>query len=745
MVKKIKKSAILLLLALLIIIFYSPFLLFFKLPIPSDTIIGLYHPYRDYYAKTYPNGIPFKNFLITDPIRQTYIWKELAVDMWRDGKVPIWNPYEMAGKPLLANFQTSAFYPFNVIFFLRPFYLSWSIFIVLQTLMAGIFMYAYLFNLKLKKQAALVGATVFCFCSFSVSWLTWGNILHTALWLPLVLFSIDRICSARSKKWYLLLIASLAMSFLAGHLQTFFYLFILGFAYFFYRWFLFKKSRKILAGYAISLSVFFCVIIFQLIPTVQFLLLSSRSIDQNFRIVEGWFIPWVNLTQIIAPDFFGNPTTLNYWGTWNYGELTIYVGMLPLILAIFTIHKKTKDTIFYWFVFLVSLLFSLPTGLSSLPFLFNVPFISTAQPTRLIFLITFSLAVLAAFGFDFLFERKKQVLKFFIPLIIVGLAIVALWGVVFLKLPFIFQKTDDIITAKRNLLFPTTLFVFSCIYIGMFYFLKNKKWDVLLFIAGFLLIAIDLFRFGQKFTPFTSSSYLYPDTAIIRFLKEQKTIFRVAGTDRRIMPPNFYSHYKLQTIEGYDPLYLKNYAEFISILERNRPDISTPFGFNRIITPQNYNSPLFDLLNVKYVLSFDDIKSDKLTKIMEEGSIKLYLNTKSQNRVFFVREVLSVDDDASALFGHDLANTAILFDNATQSQQNLSVGSVVINKYSENEILLTTENSGNGFLVLTDVYYPTWHAFIDGKETRIIPTDHTFRGLFVPAGKHIIMFKDSLF
>jgi len=745
MVKKIKKSAILLLLSFLIIIFYSPFLLFFKLPIPSDTIIGLYHPYRDYYAKTYPNGIPFKNFLITDPIRQTYIWKELAVNMWREGKVPVWNPYEMAGKPLLANFQTSAFYPFNAILLLRPFYLSWSIFILLQTLMAGIFMYAYLFNLKLKKQAALVGATVFCFCSFSVSWLEWGNILHTALWLPLVLLFIDRIFSTRSKKWYLLFIASLSLSFLAGHLQTFFYLFILGFAYFFYRWFLFKKSPKLLAGYAISLSAFFFLIIFQLIPTVQFLLLSSRSIDQNFRIVEGWFVPWVNLIQIIAPDFFGNPTTLNYWGMWNYGELTIYIGMLPLMLAIFTIHKKTKDTLFYWLILLISLLFSLPTGLSSLPFLFNVPFISTAQPTRLIFLITFSLAVLAAFGFDYLYERRKQALKYFIPLIIVGLVIVTLWGVVFLKLPFIFQKTDDIVTAKRNLLFPTTLFVFSCIYIGMFYFLKNKKWDVLLFIAGFLLIALDLIRFGQKFSPFTSPSYLYPDTAIIRFLKEQKDIFRVAGTDRRIMPPNFYSHYKLQTIEGYDPLYLKNYAEFISILERNRPDISTPFGFNRIITPQNYNSPLFDLLNVKYVLSFDEIKSDKLTKIMEEGSTKLYLNTKSQNRAFFVEEVLSVENDTSALFGRNLANTAILSDIGIQSQQNLSVGSVVINKYSENEILLTTENMGNGFLVLTDVYYPTWHAFIDGKETRIIPTDHTFRGLFVPAGKHTIIFKDSLF
>ena len=36
-------------------LFFSPFFLQSKLPIPADTIIGLYHPYRDLYAKDYPN------------------------------------------------------------------------------------------------------------------------------------------------------------------------------------------------------------------------------------------------------------------------------------------------------------------------------------------------------------------------------------------------------------------------------------------------------------------------------------------------------------------------------------------------------------------------------------------------------------------------------------------------------------------------------------------------------------------
>src|SRR3990170_7845286 len=88
-----------------ILFFFQPFLMQGKLPIPADTIVGLYHPYRDLYASEYPNGIPFKNFLITDPVRQIYPWKKLSIDIIRGLNLPLWNPYAASGMPLLSNFQ----------------------------------------------------------------------------------------------------------------------------------------------------------------------------------------------------------------------------------------------------------------------------------------------------------------------------------------------------------------------------------------------------------------------------------------------------------------------------------------------------------------------------------------------------------------------------------------------------------------------------------------------------------------
>src|SRR3972149_10790597 len=89
---------------LITFVFFWQFFLKGLLPIPSDTIVGLYHPFLDLYSEISPAGVPFKNFLITDPVRQIIPWKELAIDNLSNLTLPLWNPYEMAGKPLLANF-----------------------------------------------------------------------------------------------------------------------------------------------------------------------------------------------------------------------------------------------------------------------------------------------------------------------------------------------------------------------------------------------------------------------------------------------------------------------------------------------------------------------------------------------------------------------------------------------------------------------------------------------------------------
>lgn len=248
-------------LAVTVIAFFAPFVFQNKLPIPSDTIVGLYHPFRDLYAKDYPNGITYKNFLITDPVRQQYPWRNLSIGLTKNISLPLWNPYSLSGTPLLAGMQSASFYPLNLLLFILPFSTGWSFLIFIEPLLAGIFLYLYLNNLKLQKEASLFGALVFAFCGFTTAWLEWGTVINTAVWLPLVLLSIDKIffyfgslkipnfkfliSNKKLLTWSLIFTFSLASSFFAGHLQTFFYLILLSLIYLLLRWWQSGKSKKI--------------------------------------------------------------------------------------------------------------------------------------------------------------------------------------------------------------------------------------------------------------------------------------------------------------------------------------------------------------------------------------------------------------------------------------------------------------------------------------------------------------------
>lgn len=748
-----KKILPLFFIVIIVSAFFWQFLLKGLLPIPADTIIGLYHPFRDLYAKEYPRGIPFKNSLITDPVRQQYPWRKLAVSLEKDLQLPLWNPYSLSGAPLLANFQSSVFYPLNILFFLLPFSFGWSLLVMLQPLLAGVFLYLYLENLKLDKFSAFFGSLVFSLSGFFVAWLEWGTVLNTALWLPLILLSIDKLVLSKEKQlsiWNVIFILSLVFSFFAGHLQTFFYLFLISFIYLFVKWWQYGKSKKLLALFTIQYSVFTIITSVQWIPTLQFILLSARNVDQSPLLSPGWFIPWQNLIQFVAPDFFGNPATLNYWGIWNYGEFIGYIGILPLILVFFAMFfRRDKKTLFFGSIFFLSLIFALPTYIAKIPFLLRIPFIDTAQPTRLIFLSDFSLAVLSAFGLDYLLRTKNKK-GIFYPLIFIGVIILASWIFVLLGGRIDKSLIVNLSVSKHNLMLPTFTFLLSAIiFLILVLFKKLSKHAVLMIcIIIVALVVSDLFRFGWKFTPFTDRKYLFPATPAINFLQKQKGVFRIMATDSGILPPDFSVIYKIQSIEGYDPLYLQRYGELIAASERGKPDIAPPFGFNRIITPHNFDSNIINLLGVKFILSLSDINKKGYRKVYQEGQTQIYKNMNVFPRAFFVKNLDLADNKQSAMndvfkSNISLKDTAIV--EGLNIKKNINVGSVKIVNYSENKVLLETNNNSNGFLVLTDTFYPTWHATVDGRQTRIYKTDFNFRGIAVSKGKHLIEFYDTLF
>lgn len=753
-----KKGLIFLIVFLFILlIFFYRFIIFGKIPIPSDTIIGMYHPWRDVVWDGFLSGVPFKNFLITDPVRQQFPWRFLAIEAFKNKKLPLWNPYNFSGTPLLANFQSAPFSPFNILFFLFNFPLAWGISILLQPLLAGIFTFLYLRQVGVNRYGCLFGALTFSFCGFSIAWMEWGTVVCAALWLPLILLSIEKIFFKKDIVpdkylffWSTVFILSLGFCFFAGHLQIFFYVFLFSFIYLVWRSRQFKENHpQLFLLFVICYLLFAIITSIQWLPAYQFIKLSSRELDQSDWQKQGWFIPWQNLVQFLVPDFFGNPATLNYWGVWNYAEHIGYVGIIPLILATFAIFGRPKKIIgFFTALVFLSLAFALPTPLAKTLYQWRIPLISTSQPTRLLVLTDFSLSVLAAFGFQLISKKRN-----FSPLFLFFMLYGVMWTFV-LAAPHIWPGASWIVNlpiAKRNLILPTG--ILACAMFLMMFLYRRQSLLVKASVQFLLLslVVFDLVRFGWKFTPFNKKEWIFPSTETIEFLKKDKEVFRFMSNDRRIFPPNFSAFYKLQTVDGYDPLFLLSYAELIAASERGEPNISGPLGFNRIITPQNYDSSIINLLNVKYVLSLKELNHPKLKLVFEEGQTKTYENINYYPRVFLVDSAIIARDKKEAInkmFDSkvNLRKQAIIFDNIKLDYLPLAESeSAELKRYSENEIEIVARCSTDRLLILADNYYPTWDVYIDGVKSKVYQVDYSLRGVLIPEGNHRIFFRSRLF
>jgi len=68
-------------------------------------------------------------------------------------------------------------------------------------------------------------------------------------------------------------------------------------------------------------------------------------------------------------------------------------------------------------------------------------------------------------------------------------------------------------------------------------------------------------------------------------------------------------------------------------------------------------------------------------------------------------------------------------------------GSVHVLEYGARQFVLETNAAAPAFLVTSEAAYPGWHAWLDGQTGQArapIMTDAAFRGLPVPAGKHVV-------
>jgi len=743
MVNILNKSLPVLFIIIVWLIFSHPVFLNNKIAYPSDFQVNsasLWNQYEEFWG-------PVKNPAMPDVVNQIYPWKKLTIDSLKNGQIPFWNPYSFSGTPHLANYQSSTFSITNIFFFFLDFKNAWSLAVVVQPLLAGLFTYFFIRSLRLSREAGIIAAISFMFSGFITTWMNYTTLALAIAFLPLALLSIEKYLINKRLLWLFILSLSMPLSFFSGHFQTSLYLGLFVYGYILFKLILDKNIRDF-----VYFNIFYFLGLFiaspQILPTIEFYLSSFRG--SNFEKISP--LPFSHLPTVLAPDFYGNPVTRNNFSL-IYAELSSYAGVIPFFLALFALTVKNKNSIFFVITAIIALLFSLDTPLLDLIVRLQIPVISTASLSRILVLFSFSIAVLGAFGFDLLIKSiLNKEFKKILGWILIGFIIFTIIWI------FVLSKTIDPLyypIAKNNFILPSALFV-SLIFAILIGFKKKLiKVTILLII---LLVAFEMLRFAIKWQPFQSKDFTFPTTPIISRLVTLDNTFRTHAT----YGAEGSVYYNVPLTDGYDPLYINRYGEFIASLDDG---IVKPSSRYVVALPiNNDNLPkVLDFLAIKnilikksdlnqpWVFPIESYPKDKFNQIYEEDKYLIYENTQVLPKAFLVGDYEIVSDDQKIIDkildeSFDISKSAILEINPGFEIVGDLKGDVKITSYTPNKITLQTNSNAKSLLVLSDNFYPGWIAKVNGTNSEILRTNYTFRGVVVPAGDNnieIYYFPDS--
>jgi len=158
---------VLLLFLLYVALLLAPVLAGDAVLLPVD-ILRLYAPFRGL-----PPSDPPAILLHRDLVHQIAPWALLVKRALAAGRWPLWNAYEGAGMPLMADPQTQPFQPLVLLAYPFSIWTAAGVTAALKVLSALVFTFLLCRRQGLSEAAAAAGATAFGLSGFVLLWLSW--------------------------------------------------------------------------------------------------------------------------------------------------------------------------------------------------------------------------------------------------------------------------------------------------------------------------------------------------------------------------------------------------------------------------------------------------------------------------------------------------------------------------------------------------------------------------------------------
>jgi len=664
---------------------------------------------------------------------QFYIFRDIAYRALAAGHWPGWADCFFAGYPFQADPQSQLFYVPIWLSYGTLKVLGWGNFPIfaltiettLHYLVASFFLFLFL-RTELRDSikdasnrsislSALLGAVVFSYGGYLTGYAPLQTaILETVTWLPLILWLLNRLASAQTHEWRWVVLAALVLglAFFAGHPQTFLFVVYVSVAYFVYRSGLAARSwRWTILRLIAVFGLLFGLSLVQLLPQAQYLTLSNRS-GLTFDELAGGY-PFGIVTQFFINDVVWSP---------------LYVGLLPLALVLIAVIGLRSKPVFFWLsVGVVGFLLALGgnTPLYALAYWVLPGYRLFRDQERLALLVSFALAVLAAYGTLWLLTVEKTQTRRAVQIAAVSVCVLAglaLW------------KTYDPTLADwmpRAGLAIGALVVAGVVLLAQQYFAMSPS------VAGGMLIAVAALNLLMARTASNTvpDFEAYPYNPILDPIRADETPFFRVQDDAR-MQGHFACGYGLKEWAGISPIRPAAWEVF----EQQAPE-----------------SLRWKLIAMKYLITW---RNGAITpqgdlppaeKVAEGeapgGETKVYRMFEIPKRAWLVTSYQSTAE-ASVIFdqlkapGFDPFVQAVL--RATPNAPAISASTppfennVTVVEDWPGHLTLEVGTADPALLLVSEAYYPGWVARVNGQATDVYEADGLVQALQVPAGESTV-------
>ena len=609
------------------------------------------------------------------------------------GELPLWDPYTYCGVPFYANLTAQLFYPPALAAVLLsnwtggPHLLYWlELQMVAHVFLAGAFTYWLLRRLGVGKAPALLGATIYQIGAYTASQAEHLGAIDAAAWLPLAWLCVVSLGDRFRWRWLAALAGALAMSILAGFPATTAVVFISCFLL--AATLLLRRTSPWLLV-AIAFAAVWAVLLaaIQLFPTLQ---LSSLSVARyrSHYLGTGGGMPLQALVSLVLPNHYGifqfDGATWKH--PWEVTFLYTYCGLPALLLApLAVLYRRSRHAACFALLALFAALWMLgdSTPIGKAIFL-SLPDAVKGSLYAQFALCAFSLAIalLAGLGAQQLINGRPRWLR------AAAVAIVAV----------------DLIAAGSARPFNTV----------------DDRLDP-----------------GIGYDHFAGVPQIPEE--IRRLTNRQAPPWRVdvmqGSSDLITHGPLF----EFPSANGNDPFAMVR-------LMQVRLSFCQGVNWGRYYEIANPDSPLLKLLNVRYVIASRVLeKPGELFPVLELPGTHIYENPGVLPRFFLVSRVQRAANMESALAALRARDFDPRMEAVVEGPLSPAPGpptappaSVRLLAYGARQFTVQTEAAAPAFLVTSETAYPGWHAFLDGQERTPLMTNAAFRGLPVPAGKHIV-------